>query len=482
MGCGASQEVTPGLPGGYFWKDIPEDIPQPRERWIAKCDVSHALTVLTHDGCTVLVKDWYDNSKMHAVDMSTGEVRWTATKASCDVTPLVSPSKGVVLTAKYGNEGVIKALDLTTGELRWASEEPSTFSGAGLYRVFMSFDGETLIVRKKFNFSNSDSLEALDAGTGAVKWTAPACGHFFARFPMNFESDTLLVSADENEDGVIKALDMSTGEARWKAKNVSFKFSPLISSGQKLALVKDWKKNSEMRALDLRTGEVRWTASAVSNGNAVMSFNGEVVLVRDWSKNREMRALNVATGEVRWTASSVSVESDPMISFDQDVVLVRDSNRSTELKALDMATGTVLWSTRIKGNYRPVVCPNGLVLVRHGVWYSENSKLFALDVRTGALRWAAHKVNASSGAARPVVSLSGDIVLVKTWEKGMEMRALDLQDSENERVPKDQGLLSLFMRVTYLEDCDAEFGGSVGDYRASGGAGGGGGDGGGGGG
>jgi outer membrane protein assembly factor BamB len=450
--------------GGALWNTEGKIAPQAKECWTVS-GIAGDRIVLTFDGCTALVKDWdKDGKEMKALDMSTGAVRWTASDVAKGP-PIVSP-KGLALifdgksymqnkvTGKPP-DGDYKALDVNTGEVKWSASSVSSNN-----RQLLSFDGDSVLVR---DWSKNSEMKALDVTTGAVKWTASNVSEDVP--VMSFNSDTVLVK-DSKQSKEMRALDMRTGAVRWTVSNVSSKCEPVVSP-KGMVLVKDWNKNSLMKALDMTTGEEKWSASAVSNGSwgqFMMSRDGDTVLVKDWSENSKMIALDGVTGAIKWTAPKVSLIPQVM-SFNGDTVLVLDwdepecGNRA--MKALDMSTGAVRWTIKGASNRRPVVSPNGLVLIRDS---ERQRQMMALDVTTGEVLFAEPDLGGFDNRSewgRPVISLNGDSVLVRgncgfvESSANMKVRALELRKENASESPKaEQHDLFLFLHTAFLEDIE----------------------------
>lgn len=251
-----------------------------------------------------------------ALDASTGAVRWQDQISGWqEAAPVVA--NGVVYVST--TSGLV-ALDASTGVLRWRPQPGSN----------PSFSSP--VVANGVVYANSEvgqSVYALDAGTGAVRW------QFTAPFPTAGE----FPAAPAVEHGVVYAVFVHNGA-----------FATPTSS---------------LYALDTTTGAVRWSvhdrmnaysAPAVADGVIYLSALGRAVI-----------ALDARTGAVRWHFSTdVAGGSVPTVA--NGVVYIGCSDGAVD--ALDAGTGTQRWRFQTDlappGRWLLPVVANGTVYVSSG--------------------------------------------------------------------------------------------------------------------
>jgi len=204
-----------------------------------------------------------------------------------------------------------------------------------------------------------------------------------------------------DDNGVMYAIDATTGSLRWKVPTAgpasSIVSRPAVVGGT----VYIGSENNDVYALDASSGRVRWTrptGGAVDSSPAVA--DGLVYVGND---NNEVLALDAATGTIRWQQSTGdNVTSSPAVS-DGTVYVGCDDGF---VYALDAATGDVRWHRQTGGqvNSSPAVA-GGTVYVG-----SDNGKVYALNAATGAVEWTrptAGKVDSSPAVASGTVYVGG---------------------------------------------------------------------------
>ncbi|HEY5925658.1 MAG TPA: PQQ-binding-like beta-propeller repeat protein [Kofleriaceae bacterium] len=238
---------------------------------------------------------------------------------------------------------------------------------------------------------DAGGVSALDLATGQFLWRARATKPI--RGGLAFV-DGLVITTQI--DGVVLALDATTGAERWR-RAMSSEFSPqagAVFSAPTVAgdavFVGHQRAAAALRARD---GAVSWAkdpvpagfnsqsagAIAIGNGLAIGMFHRELGGVIAW---------DAKTGALRWrheNRDAVAINAAPVIGEDT-VYLV---NGSTDVIALDLA-GKQRWRTKIDADgfdwgYANVGTPAlaGDTLVVPTLY----GTLAALDTRTGKERW-----------------------------------------------------------------------------------------------
>jgi outer membrane protein assembly factor BamB len=239
-------------------------------------------------------------------------------------------------------------------------------------------------------FADDDgTLYALDAATGAVRWTWGADDPDAPRSPVEPAGDLVLVESNE----VLHAVGRADGVHRWSLDGVIY---PVVA-GDLLVDV------DGLSAVDLVTGEERWTFTpgfGVLNARPAVA-DGVLVVTGGFEGNHThggVAAVDLATGEPRWSRGEeregrnrLTVSPVHAAVVDATVWVVRDRRRdgrtSSELAALDAATGA---DRRV---YEPPLAPDdylmGSVVVGPDLVYCHTaSRLVAVDPRAGGLRFA----------------------------------------------------------------------------------------------
>ncbi len=223
-----------------------------------------------------------------ALDASTGAVRWQVQISESQVaTPVVA--NGVVYV---GTTGGVVALDSRTGALRWHSQPGSaSFSRPVVANGVVYADSEA-----------DQSVSALDASTGAVRWRFTAPFPTAGEFPAAPTVEQGVVYAVFVHNGAfasptssIYALDATTGAVRWSVHDSKNAYStPAVADG----VIYLSALGRAVMALDARTGAVRWRFSTDVASDAVPAVANGVVYAG--FADGAVGALDAGTGAERW--------------------------------------------------------------------------------------------------------------------------------------------------------------------------------------
>lgn len=262
--------------------------------------VEGALAVAS-DGRTVVVPVAKGRAAVLAYDARTGQERWRWTGGA--VTGGVALVGDVAVAST--RDGRTVGLDLESGTERWAHDAPD---GAQIQAAPISLGSTTVLVS-----DDRGRLDALDARTGQVVWTADA-GAPVLRSPE--VADGIVVVPTTR--GRLVALDAASGAIRW--------------------------------ALDLAPS-VRLATPSVADGLVVVG-----------GTDGSVHALDAATGEARWTYEGTGgVSVRPLVSAGRVYIGTLDRR----LVVLDAATGVERWSGELRGRVRgaPVAADGSVYLL-----------------------------------------------------------------------------------------------------------------------
>jgi hypothetical protein len=216
----------------------------------------------------------------------------------------VNSSPTVVDGTVYVGSDSLYAVDAGTGSQQWAFEIG--------YNVFSSptvVDGTVYV--------GSDSLYAVDAGTGTEEWafTQPSGG--VASSPTVVDDTVYVGSSDfENDDGTLYAVDAGTGEQEWAFDTGDqVGSSPTVVYGTVYVGPSDFENDDGMLyAVDAAEGTEQWT---FETGSGVFSsptvVDGTVYVGSD-----SLYAVDAGTGTEEWafTQPSGGVVSSPTVVDD----------------------------------------------------------------------------------------------------------------------------------------------------------------------
>lgn len=282
-----------------------------------------------------------------------------------------------------------------------------SFDAGGHVGASAAIDAENTI----YVPSSGGNLYALDGRTGAKRWAkkitaanaysaALTDGYDYGTTP-TLGSNGLMYYA--SNCGSLLALEMNTGETRWR-----FDFngptrnpSPVIGKDGTVFFAVAGGAPTELYALDGETGKERWTyrpdmSRNISAGPALTSDGTVVICMQD-----TVYGLAPDTGAIRWTYQvrdgnhtgddprtriSLNSNHETVVIGPDDTVHLNDCDG--KIYALDGKTGKLRWSytyaprgTRLMLYGPPAVGVDGTVYFTTG----ENA-LYAVD-NTGKLRW-----------------------------------------------------------------------------------------------
>lgn len=153
---------------------------------------------------------------LHAVDLETGEERWSyRTEGKVRSTPVVDV--GLVYFGSW--DGHVYALDVVSGTLVWRFDTGGIVQGAPAVGAGMVFAG-----------SRSAAVFALDALTGELVWKhVHEDGSWVESSPVYADEVVYIGSSDGR---ALFALDANSGEARWRFETGGWSWStPRVTDG-----------------------------------------------------------------------------------------------------------------------------------------------------------------------------------------------------------------------------------------------------------
>lgn len=251
----------------------------------------------------------FGDSYVHAFDRSTGERRWTFT--GFDTTTSTRGSPGAFRLASDGSRifagsmnGRAYALNITDGSSAWEAQVGSQYgdavrdayvSGGTVYYTILGaappFTGDVV---------------ALDAATGDVKWRySTVASNATELFPVGPVAVLGSAVAFGNADGVVHAVDATTGEALWDAPAAAGEEGLrrgrwLVAVGGELLAIGG---GGDITALDPATGVERWSNRASAIGAFGPIGNHDQTIYVLFAGNKELGAYDASTGKELWLIS-----------------------------------------------------------------------------------------------------------------------------------------------------------------------------------
>jgi len=283
-------------------------------------------------------------------------------------------------------------------------------------------------------------LEAVDAGTGAVRWqtTAPVA---WAEIPDSpaLGGEILFAPVQAPVAGVL-AVAAATGEPLWFAP---FGFTSVTApavdadavylAGWAIRNTRDRTENDAsgaLFALDQRTGRERWRYLTPARFGPVSVGSNTVYVPSD----RGLFAIDRATGHKRWQARFSPVAGDTATVASELIVFAGTEITSGRfgVYALDAASGALRWRVdlpRAAGARTGCAAANGLLFVSSWDAPEDDSTfgtptLRAYDLANGQERWVFQANNpADAGQGVGAGSVTSPVVAGDTVLLGVAVRA-----------------------------------------------------------
>jgi outer membrane protein assembly factor BamB len=297
------------------------------------------------------------DGSLYAVNRADGTQRWKfESKGPISSSPAFH--NGTVYVSSL--DGLVYAVDAGTGKARWtfSTRGERRFTAPGIHGAiprtermpdpFDVFTSSPAIANGTvFVGSGDQHVYALDAATGALRWTF-ATGDVVHASPAFADGTVFIGSWDRN----LYALDAETGRERWRYttgndtviyNQIGIASSAAIANGTVFVGGRDGR----FHAVDQRTGAVRWVHN--NNGGWTIASpavrNGIVYFPT--SDGTRFKALDAATGEVTFNLQNKAVSfSSPAIAGDIAYYGTSDGY----LNAVDVRDGTLTARFRTDGS------------------------------------------------------------------------------------------------------------------------------------
>jgi molecular chaperone DnaK len=215
--------------------------------------------------------------------------------------------------------GRLSAIDMASGTVAWAT--PIGTDGGNVTPILV---GDAIIA----SATEPDVIQALDAATGAVRWTVT--DQWFYDPPV-VVGDTIVVSAGFE----VRALAVADGAERWVASfDEDTLWTPLRLAGDVLVA---GTSGGKLLGIDAASGDVRFTTQ-MPRGDAtiwVTEVVGNMAIAVD--EDGYVTGVSPESGEIAWKLDAGAAFAGPVTSFGPDAAVLLDSR---EVLVVDPATGT----------------------------------------------------------------------------------------------------------------------------------------------
>jgi len=335
---------------------------------------------------------------LFAIDGASGKLIWQfATSGAITIPPTVGETQ-VFVASDINSTHFLRALDAKTGVLIWqyTRDQPpecmcsqaSILSGGML---FAQSDGHSLYAFAPRGAAPSKRLWQFP-GDGAPL-TSPVVSHGIVVFG----------SGDHD----VYALDAKTGAVRWTGTtDYVFTADPVIADGK--VVIGDQGGNID--AFDLMNGRMVWSngAGTIDVAAAVAGKTAYVV-----SEDHNVYAFNAPDGKQVWQYGMDDYASfTPVV--DDGLVIV--ANRAGQLLGIDAGTGKLAWQTDLAGT--PFSQPEVFAAEKAVVLKIGDHAIGAFDVATGKALW---RYGTAQVVTPPIVN-GGDVDAVTSAGEVVALR------------------------------------------------------------
>jgi outer membrane protein assembly factor BamB len=282
-----------------------------------------------------------------------------------------------------------------------------------------------------------------------VAWTAQIGGQLELGTPV-IAGDVVIVARtdrDGGDQGGLVALDLATGQERWRAVTASpITATPAVGGDTVVATLTD----GEVLGLALADGSLRWRVDIAAGLPTLASAEWAPPLIDNAlvfaGVQARFVALDLATGAVRWSAARQP--PDPWLGSLAAPAAAGDTilaafDRDTGLAAYSAATGEMQWEVR--GTETTAIQAAPVVVDKTSYVCSAYGDVSAIDVATGRAQWTRRLTSGGfdwgySITAAPAYA-NGRLFVPTQWNA---LVALDAQTgTELWRIPTHGGPLEL---------------------------------------
>lgn len=301
------------------------------------------------------------------------------------------------------------------------------------YRCAGSVQTEPAVHDGTLYFGSMDGVvHAVDARMGEARWRAELGGMLLAAPTVDTARGQLLVGCD---DGHVYALALADGKARWKHRTPGewtvmagpqVKGRPLLV-GDLLYVVNLLGHVEALQAVD---GKSVWKTEGFGLAGGTPVLVGDRLLFT--CTERGLVCLEAGSGKVAWERKDIGRSvSTPAVA--EGVVFVGSPLGS--VFAVELANGKDVWRRALEGTSPfggQVVGP--AVVARENVLVADiDGRVFALDRKTGEVRWKAQGLGGFWAGGRLLgqyvwfASTSGQLVAMALERNGDSQWLLDLK-------------------------------------------------------
>ncbi|KAE8765992.1 PQQ-binding-like beta-propeller repeat protein [Georgenia thermotolerans] len=346
------------------------------------------------------------------------KVTWDGERFTLDTIALHAPARSeaagalrkatIAATPRPGTAAVGRS---GAGVTAW-----QTFLAGAGHRQGVSVAGDRLFAGSQIEDAPAGAVQALDARTGEVLWTARTAAA--VKVSPAVVGD-LVVAAEVTGD--VAAYRAETGEPVWRRPSSDplrrFAWGAPTPAGQSVVV----GDQADLRRLDARTGEVLWRRTDLAPHHNLVNHAaplvvGDLVAIGWWPSPQYPRGLDLATGADRWPAEAAASLADfpeakrllvmGTAAFDPATDAVLMPGYAATI-SVDATSGRLRWIARHEGSFSPaapLVTDAGVVVTVGG------RGLRLLDPEDGGTRWDLPVAPAAPFPLQPYAKTGGTVL------------------------------------------------------------------------
>jgi outer membrane protein assembly factor BamB len=182
----------------------------------------------------------------------------------------------------------VAAFDRADGTTRWS--QPRSVATNSL-----AVTGDTVLVG-----DDSGTLAALDAATGAERWSVQYPGALWSGARVDARRGAVVATWHQSESPAVRVLDLATGALRWEAATDRFTAAPALRHDLVVVAVGDGNRHARVEAHDLATGALRWQTRVPASFEEAIEPDADDRTVAVVDHFGVVTVLDLATGKLRW--------------------------------------------------------------------------------------------------------------------------------------------------------------------------------------
>lgn len=335
-----------------------------------------------------------DGSQITAVAASNGATSWHVPLSYSSF----AASTGIVLVQIWDN--TLIALDPATGARRW---EQAHWRGMKLSTFTAQILDGTIYVQASDGYTTL-TLTALDSHIGAILWDTSTALTSIFNIALYAAQRLVLVAYQSYSPQRLEALDARTGAPRWTWRSDQQVWPTIDAITVDMVILDNPLANDftaqQLMALNLTDGSVRWLQTIHPVGPTTdFAVDATGISVLDYGANHlaQLDSFALADGQRRWSrewdlGTAIHAGGGKLLASDPASQAANGVQAMHPLTALDAQSGTILWQVpgiigdidAVSGDscyigiYRDVTVPFGHYL---GI------AIMALNLNDGAPRW-----------------------------------------------------------------------------------------------